>query len=311
MPELEPLYQAFRQIGEDPGRILAADTAHVVAFGHQLVSRQSVPGVRVEADADTKGVHARVVVEAGRVVERPVHLCFGLFERFGVQNVELDLQLEAGAAATFWSHCLFMFPDQARHAMEARIVLGAGARLTHSEVHYHGLSGGIEVLPRARVEVGERARYRADFSLVQGRVGRLAVDYEVVVGAHATAELTSKVYGHGADEIRIEERVRLDGEHARGLVKSRVAVEDAARAHIVGATYGNAAGARGHVDCLEIVRGDAKASAVPEVEVSHPQATVTHEAAIGAVDQRQLEALMARGLDPEAAVDRIILGMLG
>jgi Fe-S cluster assembly scaffold protein SufB len=90
-----------------------------------------------------------------------------------------------------------------------------------------------------------------------------------------------------------------------------VAVEDTARAHIVGATYGNAEGARGHVDCLEIVRGNARASAVPEVEVSHPQAKVTHEAAIGAVDQRQLEALMARGLDPEAAVDRIILGLLG
>ena len=37
---------------------------------------------------------------------------------------------------------------------------------------------------------------------------------------------------------------------------------------------------------------------------------MTHEAAIGSVDQRQLDALMARGLDPDAAVDRIILGML-
>jgi Fe-S cluster assembly scaffold protein SufB len=289
MAELDSLYQAFRQIGEDPGLILAADTAHVVAYGHALLSQQSAPGVRIEAAADANGVHARVVVEAGRVIARPVHLCFGLFERFGVQNVDLDLRLEAGAEATFWSHCLFMFPEQARHAMD----------------------GGIEVVPRARVIVGERAHYRADFSLVQGRVGKLAVDYDVVVGADATAELTSKVFGHLTDDIRIEERVHLDGQNARGLVKSRVAVEDDARAHIVGATYGNAAGARGHVDCLEIVRGNAQASAVPEVKVSHPEAKVTHEAAIGAVDQRQLEALMARGLDPEAAVDRIILGLLG
>jgi len=47
------------------------------------------------------------------------------------------------------------------------------------------------------------------------------------------------------------------------------------------------------------------------VRVTHPQAKVTHEAAIGSVDQKQLEALMARGLSPEDAVDRIILGMLG
>jgi Fe-S cluster assembly scaffold protein SufB len=311
MAELEPLYEAFRQIGEDPSLILAPGTAHIVAYGHRLLSQQSIPGVHVSAHADAGAVHARVVVEAGRVIERPVHLCFGLFERVGVQNVDLDLLLEEGAEATFWSHCLFMFPEQARHAMDGRIELARGARLTYNEVHYHGRSGGIEVLPKARVKVGERAHYRADFSLVRGMVGRLEVDYEVVVEKDATAELTSKVYGRGADAIRIEERVRLDGENARGLVKSRVAVEDAARAHIVGATYGNAAGARGHVDCMEIVRGDARAAAVPEVEVSHPQAKVTHEAAIGAVDQRQLEALMARGLDPEQAVDRIILGLLG
>jgi hypothetical protein len=171
--------------------------------------------------------------------------------------------------------------------------------------------GGIEVVPRATVTVGDRATYRADFSLVQGRVGRLDIDYEVVVGKDATAELTSKVYGRVTDDIRIVERVRLDGENARGLVKSRVAVADEAKAHIVGATFGNAAGARGHVDCLEIVRDQAVASAVPEVRVSHPQARVTHEAAIGTVDHQQLETLMGRGLDPQEAVDRIILGMLG
>lgn len=127
MADLEPLYRAFRQIGEDPGLILASDTAHVVAYGHELLSRQSVSGVRVEAHADANGVHARIVVEQGRIIAQPVHLCFGLFERFGVQNVDLDVMLEADAHATFWSHCLFMFPDQARHTMDARIELGPGA----------------------------------------------------------------------------------------------------------------------------------------------------------------------------------------
>lgn len=311
MADLDTLYQAFRQIGEDPGVILAPGTAHVVAYGHRVISAQSTEGVAVDTHVDDAGIHARVVVAEGRIVAEPVHLCFGLFERFGAQNVDLELIMEPGAEAVFWSHCLFMYPDMARHAMTAAVELRAGARLTYNEVHYHGLSGGIEVVPKARVTVGDRAHYRADFSLVQGRVGKLDIDYDVTVGEGAKAELTSKVYGHLADEIRIAERVHLDGAGARGLVKSRVAVEDEATARIVGATYGNAAGARGHVDCLEIVRGNAKASAVPEVSVTHPQAQVTHEAAIGTVDHKQLETLMARGLAPDAAVDHIILGMLG
>lgn len=44
--------------------------------------------------------------------------------------------------------------------------------------------------------------------------------------------------------------------------------------------------------------------------MSHPLAKVTHEAAVGTVDQNQLETLMAHGLDPEQAIDVIVTGIL-
>jgi hypothetical protein len=47
------------------------------------------------------------------------------------------------------------------------------------------------------------------------------------------------------------------------------------------------------------------------VEVTHPLAHVTHEAAIGSVDSKQLQTLMSRGLDEDAATDLIIEGLLG
>jgi uncharacterized protein len=59
------------------------------------------------------------------------------------------------------------------------------------------------------------------------------------------------------------------------------------------------------------VRDRATANAVPIVRVSDPQAQVTHEAAIGTVDKKELETLLARGLDEDAAVDIIVRGMLG
>ena len=68
--------------------------------------------------------------------------------------------------------------------------------------------------------------------------------------------------------------------------------------------------ARGHVDCKEIVQDRALAKAVPVVEVSHPLAHVTHEAAIGSVDSKQLQTLMSRGLTEDEATDLIIEGLL-
>ena len=44
--------------------------------------------------------------------------------------------------------------------------------------------------------------------------------------------------------------------------------------------------------------------------MSHPLAKVTHEAAIGSVDKKQLETLMAHGLTPEEAVDVIVKGIM-
>jgi Fe-S cluster assembly scaffold protein SufB len=52
------------------------------------------------------------------------------------------------------------------------------------------------------------------------------------------------------------------------------------------------------------------AIAVPVVEVRHPQAHVTHEAAIGSVDHKQLETLLSRGLAEDDAVELLINGML-
>jgi Fe-S cluster assembly scaffold protein SufB len=64
------------------------------------------------------------------------------------------------------------------------------------------------------------------------------------------------------------------------------------------------------MDCTEIVRGQAVAKNIPTVLVRDDRARVTHEAAIGMVNRKELETLMARGLDEDQAVDVIIRGML-
>lgn len=308
MSELKPIFDLCTAAGWPPPPIPQA--AHIVAYGHRLASLKSLPGMRVEADASDAGIDARIVVAAGVTLDQPIHLCFGLYQQFGEQNVRLSLTLEPRSHATLWAHCAFATPQAARHAMQGEIRVMEDASLHHQEAHYHGTSGNIEVVPHARVSLEKGARYVADFRLLQGRVGHLDIDYAVDVGEAAVAELTSRVYGFGEDAIRIRERLALNGAGARGLVKTRVAVRDQARAEVLGIMEGNAAGARGHVDCMEIVRDRAVVSAVPEVRVRHPQAKVTHEAAIGSVDSKQLETLMARGLAPEEAVDLIVRGML-
>ncbi|MBI4793329.1 MAG: SufD family Fe-S cluster assembly protein [Deltaproteobacteria bacterium] len=310
MNALDQLMQAFGAAGGDRAVLADSATAHLVADGHTILSARQVEGVEVEAHETAAGISAKVRVRQGVRLKNPVHLCFGVLHKKGSQHISMDVRLEKNSAASFVAHCIFPDAEQVIHAMDAKVVIEDGAELRYAETHFHGIHGGVEASPKAVVSIGKNGRYFGDFTLITGRVGRLAIDYTVEAGENAVTELTARVFGHGSDSIKITEKVTLAGEQARGLIKTRVALEDEASAEITGITEGNAAGARGHVDCMEIVKDQAVASAIPIVRVTNPLAKVTHEAAIGSVDKRQLETLMVHGLTPEEAVDIIVRGIL-
>jgi Fe-S cluster assembly scaffold protein SufB len=188
--------------------------------------------------------------------------------------------------------------------------IGRDASLTYAEEHFHGPHGGIEVRPHVEVQVDDGGRFLTTFSLTRGRVGLLDLDYVVEAGSGAVVEMVTKAYGTGEDQITVQETVRLNGEAARGLTKTRVAVREGASSQVFTTMEGNAPGARGHMDCTEIVRDRAEARNTPLVVVRDDQAQVTHEAAIGTVNRKELESLLARGLDENEAVDLIIRGMI-
>ena len=62
---------------------------------------------------------------------------------------------------------------------------------------------------------------------------------------------------------------------------------------------------------VEIIKGShARVGTVSRFPVVDDRAKLTHEAAIGSVDKKQIETLMARGLTEDEAVDVAVKGML-
>jgi hypothetical protein len=308
--EMAAMLDAYQQAGGDPQALQLPEVATLVISGEQVLASHDIPGVHFEAKPLEHGVQARIVVEPQVHIEHPVHLCFGVLPAEGKQNILAEYEIGPGAQVQFLAHCSFPNAVRVEHIMQARIHVGAGASLTYSEEHFHGPHGGVDVHPHAEVTVDAGARFATTFSLTRGRVGALDVDYQIDVAEGGVAELTTKAYGTGEDRIRVQETVRLNGERARGLTRTRVAVRDSAISQVYTSMEGNAPGARGHMDCTEIVRGQAQAHNEPLVIVRNDQAQVTHEAAIGTVNRKELESLLARGLNEDDAVDLIIRGMI-
>jgi len=141
---------------------------------------------------------------------------------------------------------------------------GRRAEISYSETHYHGKEGGVEVLPVAKVVVEEGGLFKNQFKLIQGTAGDVRLDYEVDLKKDAVGELDARIYGKKQDKILVKESLFFNGENARGLAKSRIVASDRCVSEVVGEALGNGPEARGHVDCVEIIKGrEARASAMP------------------------------------------------
>ncbi len=277
---------------------------------NRCFEKKLVPGIEVIAEEKEDGVDVRIIVAKDTVIKKPVHLCFGLTEKTMVQRINSQIEIGAGAQVSFVSYCVFPNAVDVSHIMEAQIHVGKNARYTYIERHIHSEEGGIRVYPKAKVVLEENARFKSDFELLRGRVGLIDMDYETTCKKGSTLEMTAKISGKGDDRIRIKEIAHLIGEHSTGVLTSRIAVREHATAEVYNEVNANAAYARGHVDCKEIIQDDGVVRAVPIVQASHPKARITHEASLGSVDKKQLETLMSRGLSEDNAVDLIIEGLL-
>ncbi|MDX9857551.1 MAG: SufD family Fe-S cluster assembly protein [candidate division Zixibacteria bacterium] len=308
--QLNVINDLYVHSGRDPHELDDPEVAHLVVNENRVMGLHAVPGLQVDVEELSDGISAVITLAAGTIVAKPVHLCFGMTPERGVQRINMDVSVERGAKISLLAHCVFPFAVDVQHIMEARIRIGEGAEYRYFEKHVHSPAGGVKVYPKARVEVAPDGLFQTEFELIQGRVGLIDIDYEAVCEARSLLDMSARISGRADDVIKISETASLVGEKAKGVLTSKIAVRQKARAEVYNKLIANAAYARGHVDCKEIVQDDGIATAVPIVDVRHPKAHVTHEAAIGSVDSKQLETLMSRGLSEDDAVEIIINGLL-
>jgi len=293
------------------GAHVGDDVAHLEVHGNEVVGAHLLPGLEADVEQRDDGVEMWLRLRRGARIANPVHLCFGMLPKEGSQHIVMHVEAEEDSFASVQAHCTFPNAVAITHTMDADVTVGPGATYEYFERHLHGAEGGVIVVPKTRVKVGEGGRFKTEFELIKGQAGEIDFDYEVDCEANAVLDMITRIIGRGRDRIRIRETGHLNGAESRAVLQSHLALRDDAVADVYNRLTASAPGARGHVDCKEIVQGRAVATATPIVEVSHPLAHVTHEAAIGSVDSRQLQTLMSRGLDEEAATDLIIEGLLG
>lgn len=289
---------------EDP------NTAKLTIHGNQVVSGNLVDGLTVETEEQEQGVDVNLKLADNVKIEKPVMLCFGVIPEDGIQKINLNVVIGKNSQISLNAHCVFPNAVDVQHLMDAEITLKENAVYNYFERHIHSPAGGVNVVPHAVVNVGKNAVFSSEFELIEGRVGKMNIDYVTYVEENGTVEMIARTGGFEDDSIKISETSYLKGANSKSALTTKIALRDKAIADVYNKIVAEGDYCRGHVDCKEVVRDHSEANAVPIVDVKNSSAHVTHEASIGSVDKKQLETLMARGLNEEDASNLIIQGML-
>ncbi len=305
--EYEALVNIYEKEGLDIS-LFGDRIAAIIISGDKIVGLNNVEGVEIVGEEIENGVKASVKIRDNVELPFPIHLCTGFLKNEGYQRVIFDITVGKNSKVKFLSHCIFPYAKDFTHDAYARITIGEGSAVIYEDEHVHG--EGVKMRSKTEVKVGKKGRYTGKFSLTKYRAKELKVEMSVELDDYAVTELVSKIKAVKDDSVEVKEVAYLNGRSSRANLKTTVIAFDNARANVVNEAYGLGEYAKGHVECHEIVKGNADVQTVPLLRVRNDKAELTHEASIGRINEAQLMQLMAKGLTEDEAAGLIIRGLL-
>jgi len=247
-------------------------------------------------------------VAEGAKVSFPAQSCFLLKTQRHEQVLHNIIVLEPGSQLHLITGCTTAsYRTAGRHVAITEIFVRENAQLTYTMVH--DWAPEVEVFPRSAITVAPGGSYISNY-IALTKVKYIETDPVAEVSDRATARFHSIIYAKKGSHLDIGGRLLLRGEGARGEILSRVVAEGSqviSRGYIEGASSST----KGHMECNGILLDKAASIyAIPELNATHPNTELSHEAAVGKIAGEQLNYLMARGLSLETARSLIIRGFL-
>lgn len=278
---------------------------------NEILHKKPIEGIKSEVIPTEFGIKMKTVIEPGVKINYPVTLCFGNLNHGGEHINEQELIVGDGAEVKIYTFAL-IGPKQKLHRKDLVTVrIGKGAKVELYDIHYHDRTADINFYAELNAYLEEGAYFYNLLKVTDQKSGNFKTKFYGEVGPRAVAVVEAKMKATEGDDVVVEDIIKLVGEEARGLSKSRIIALDGAKAEFIGEAYGEAPNSRCHIDCAEVVKGEnVILKNIPVLVSTNETAKLTHEASIGKIDKKQLETLMAKGLTEDEATEVVVQGML-
>lgn len=264
----------------------------------EITTREDGKGlvIRIKPGTKKKSVHIPVVISQSGLTEV-------VYNDFYVGD-DADVTIIAGCGIHNAGN------DASKHDGIHSFFIGKNAKVKYVEKHYGSGDGNGERImnPETIVEMDEDSFMEMDTVQIKG-VDSTIRKTSAKLSRGARLVVMERLMTHGRQHAESYFDVYCNGEGSGANVVSRSVAKENSYQKFCSRLIGNSA-CSGHTECDAIIMGDARISAVPELEANHPDAALIHEAAIGKIAGEQIIKLMTLGLTEEEAEEKIVEGFL-
>jgi Fe-S cluster assembly scaffold protein SufB len=271
--------------------------------------------VAVDADKYTANVEMNegdgyfIRALPGQKTVFPVQACLYLEKSKVVQNVHNIIIAEEGSELHIITGCATATREEpGLHIGVSEFYVKKGAKITFTMIH--SWNPAVAVRPRTTTIIEEGGLFLSNYLLMKPVNSLQMYPTARCVGEGATVRYNSILVAVKGTNIDVGSRVYLNAKNTKTEIVSRAITTGgniAARGYI----EGNAVDVKGHLECRGLILGETGTIyAVPELRGNLPGIDLSHEAAVGKINEEEVTYLMARGLTRNEATATIVRGFL-
>ncbi|MDY0094268.1 MAG: SufD family Fe-S cluster assembly protein [Candidatus Vecturithrix sp.] len=271
--------------------------------------------VNADQDAFTKAV-AEIVprgyfirVKKGVRVEEPLQAGLFMHKEMSSMGLHNIVVLEEGAQLHLVTGCTSACTLQGGlHIAISEHFVGKNAQLINTMIHNWGPE--FLVRPRGGTIVKEGGNYVSNYYSFKPPKDIEMNPFIHLKGENSTAKNMTVLVCLPETYSNIGGTILMTGENSSAEIVAR-AVNHGGTVIQTGLLIGAAKDARAHVDCSGLMLSDSGIiEAIPGLRAMHPDARLSHEAAIGRIDMGEVHYLQSKGLDEMQAIALIVRGFL-
>jgi len=272
----------------------------------------------VSVDMDKYTAQAEIHQQAGYFIRSkpntrltfPVQACLFIGTQGLLQAVHNIIIAEENSELHIITGCTtHLQVSKGMHIGISEFYVKKGATITFTMIH--AWAEDVEVRPRTGAIIEEGGTFINNYICFKPVRSVQMYPVSYLVGKDSRVRYHTLLYGSGNSFLDVGGRVILRAKGARAEVTARAIVKDTAWINSRGHLVGEVAETKAHLDCRGLILSDkARIHAIPELEAKAEGCNLSHEAAVGKIEESQLYYLMSRGLNEEEATALIIRGFL-